>query len=59
MAKSGISVIETEKGFQLSLDGEIYRKIAQDWNQGKIKPFYTRLKDFIKALEHDYGYSDS
>ncbi|MFW9778676.1 MAG: hypothetical protein ACFFE8_07450 [Candidatus Heimdallarchaeota archaeon] len=59
MVKSGISVIETEKGFQLSLDGELYRKIARDWKQGKIKPFYTRLKEFIKALELDYGYPDS
>jgi hypothetical protein len=59
MDKPGISVKETEKGFQLSLDGELYRKIAQEWSQGKIKPFYNRLKDFIKALENDYGFSDS
>ena len=58
MKKSGISVKETEKGLQLSLDGELYRTIAQEWNQGKIKPFYNRLKEFIQALEHDYRKSD-
>lgn len=55
MAESGIIVKDTGKGLQLNLDGEMYRKIAQEWEQGKLRPFYTHLKDFIKHLEEDYG----
>jgi hypothetical protein len=54
MIESGISVKETEKGLQLNLDGELYKKIAKDWELGKFKPFYTRLKEFIKLIQEDY-----
>ncbi|MHA2224750.1 MAG: hypothetical protein ACXAC8_06075 [Candidatus Hodarchaeales archaeon] len=55
MNESGISVTDTGKGLQLDLDGEMYRKIAQEWARGKIRPFFTHLKEFIKQLESDYG----
>lgn len=55
MAEAGISVKDTGNGLQLTLDGEMYRKIAQEWEQGKLHPFYSHLKEFIKLLEKDYG----
>lgn len=55
MIDPGISVKETEKGLQLNLDGELYKKIAQEWDQGKIKPFFIHLKEFIKRLQSDYN----
>jgi hypothetical protein len=55
MAEQGISVKETEKGLQLNLNGELYKKIAKDWEQGNFKPFYPRLKEFIKRLKEDYS----
>jgi hypothetical protein len=51
----GISVKDTGKGLQLTLDGEMYRKIAQEWEQGNLKPFFSHLKEFIKQIEKDYG----
>ena len=54
MEKSGISVKETDSGLQLNLDGIMFKKIAQEWAQGKFKPFYSHLKNFIKDLEKDY-----
>ena len=50
----GIKVQKTTTGLQLTLEGEMYREIAQKWEQGKIRPFYSLLKDFIKALEVTY-----
>ncbi len=55
MAEAGIAVKDTGKGLQLNLDGEMYRNIAQEWEQGKLNPFYTHLKEFIKLLEKDYS----
>ena len=55
MKESGITLKDTGKGLQLTLDGEIYRKIAQDWEQGKVKPFFSHLKEFVKQIEKDYG----
>ncbi|MHA2203058.1 MAG: hypothetical protein ACW991_05165 [Candidatus Hodarchaeales archaeon] len=55
MKESGISVKDTGKGLQLTLDGEMYRIIAQNWEQGKLKPFFSHLKEFIRQLEKDYG----
>ena len=46
MVESGISVKDTGIGLQLNLDGEMFRKIAHEWEQGKLRPFYTHLKDF-------------
>ncbi|MFX0085406.1 MAG: hypothetical protein ACFFAU_07005 [Candidatus Hodarchaeota archaeon] len=54
MEKTGISVKETESGLQLDLDGLMFKKIAQEWAEGKFKPFYSHLKNFIKELERDY-----
>ena len=55
LKEAGISVKDTGKGLQLTLDGEMYRKIAQEWEQGKLKPFFSHLKEFIKQIEKDYG----
>jgi hypothetical protein len=55
LKEAGISVKDTGKGLQLTLDGEMYRKIAQEWEQGKLKPFFSHLKAFIKQIEKDYG----
>ncbi len=55
MEKDGISVKETSSGLQLNLDGILFKKIAQDWEQGNVKPFYTHLKKFLKELENDYS----
>ncbi len=54
MEKTGISVKETESGLQLNLDGSMFKKIAQEWAEGKFKPFYSHLKNFVKELEKDY-----
>jgi hypothetical protein len=54
MVDPGISVKETEKGLQINLDGELYKKIAQEWEEGKIKPFFTHLKEFIKQIQSNY-----
>jgi len=50
----GIKVEKKTTGLQLTLEGEMYREIAQNWEDGKIRPFYSILKDFIKALEQTY-----
>ena len=55
LSESGITVKDTGKGLQLNLEGEMYHKIAQEWEQGKLRPFYTHLKEFISRLEKDYG----
>jgi len=54
MDKEGINVQKTTTGLQLTLEGEMYRGIAQKWEEGKIRPFYSLLKNFIKALEVAY-----
>jgi len=54
MDYDGINVQKTSTGLQLSLEGEMYRQIAQKWEEGKIRPFFSLLKDFIKALEQIY-----
>ncbi len=51
MEKTGISVKETESGLQLNLDGSMFKKIAQEWAEGKFKPFYSHLKNFVKELK--------
>ena len=55
MEKDGISVKETSSGLQLNLDGILFKKIAQNWEQGNVKPFYTHLKKFLRELEKDYS----
>lgn len=47
----GIKVQKTATGLQLTLEGEMYREIAQKWEEGKVQPFFSLLKDFIRALE--------
>ncbi|MHA2307437.1 MAG: hypothetical protein ACXACU_18815 [Candidatus Hodarchaeales archaeon] len=54
MEKSGISIKETNSGLQLNLDGIMFKKIAQEWEKGNIKPFYSHLKKFLKDLEREY-----
>ena len=54
LEKDGISVKETTTGLQLNLDGLMYKKIAQECEQGKFNPFYTLLKEFIKEIEKKY-----
>ena len=51
MEYQGIKVQKTTTGLQLTLEGEMYREIAQKWEKGKVQPFFSLLKDFIKALE--------
>ena len=51
MDYQGIKVQKTETGLQLTLEGEMYREIAQKWEDGTFQPFFSLLKDFIKALE--------
>ncbi len=50
----GIKVEKINTGLQLTLEGEMYREIAQNWEDGEIRPFYSILKDFIKALEKTF-----
>ena len=54
MESEGISVSQTSTGLQLTLEGEMYRKIARQWEEGQLKPFYSILKEFIKTLEQAY-----
>ncbi|MCK4848140.1 MAG: hypothetical protein KAT16_03870 [Candidatus Heimdallarchaeota archaeon] len=54
MESEGIEVRKTTTGLQLTLEGEMYREIAQKWEKGKVHPFFSLLKDFIKALEVAY-----
>jgi hypothetical protein len=54
MEYEGIKVQKTTTGLQLILEGEMYCEIAQMWEEGKIRPFFSLLKDFIKALELAY-----
>jgi hypothetical protein len=51
MEYQGIKVQKTSTGLQLTLEGEMYHEIAQKWEEGKVQPFFSLLKDFIKALE--------
>jgi len=50
----GIKVEKITTGLQLTLEGEMFREIAQNWEDGKIRPFYSILKVFIKDLEQIY-----
>ncbi|MHA1992943.1 MAG: hypothetical protein ACW97Z_00215 [Candidatus Hodarchaeales archaeon] len=50
MEIDGISVQQTATGLQLILEGDLYKSIAAKWEQGQFRPFYSLLKDFIKAL---------
>ncbi len=54
MEDEGIKVQKTATGLQLTLEGELYLEIAQKWEEGKIRPFFTYLKKFIKELEESY-----
>jgi hypothetical protein len=54
LEKDGISVKETTTGLQLNLDGLMFKKIAQECEQGKFNPFYSILKEFIKEIEKKY-----
>ena len=56
MAYDGINVVKTTHGLQLSLDGDMYKKIAQNWEEGKVSPFFSILKEFIKRLEEEYSH---
>ncbi len=51
MEYEGIKVQKTATGLQLTLEGEMYREIAQKWEKGNVQPFFSLLKDFIRALE--------
>lgn len=51
MDTEGIKVRKTAVGLELTLEGDMYREIAQKWEEGKIQPFFSQLKDFIKSLE--------
>ncbi len=54
MESAGISVVQTSTGLQLTLEGEMYRQIAKQWENGHLKPFYSILKEFIKSLKQAY-----
>ncbi len=54
METDGISVQQTTTGLKLVLEGDLYKSIAAKWEEGQLRPFYTLLKDFIKALEESY-----
>ncbi len=54
MEPEGISVQQTSTGLQLILEGDLYKKIAAKWEEGQLRPFYSLLKEFIKALEKTY-----
>ena len=54
MEYEGIKVQKTTTGLQLSLEGEMYIQISQNWEEGKIRPFFSILKEFIKRLEVEY-----
>ena len=48
---SGISVTQTDKGFLLRLQGELYRKIGERISKGEsTKEFYHHLRIFIKSI---------
>ncbi len=51
MDTDGISVQQTATGLKLILEGDLYKSIAAKWEEGQFRPFYTILKDFIKALD--------
>ena len=51
----GITVQQTNTGLKLVLEGDFYKSIAAKWEQGQIRPFYTILKDFIRALDKSYA----
>ena len=51
----GINIKETENGMIIVLEGDLYKKIAQEWEIGNIKPFYSHLKLFIKNIQIDYS----
>ncbi len=55
MDVEGIKIIETEHGMKIILEGDLYKKIAQEWEKGNIKPFYSYLKQFIKNIQADYA----
>jgi hypothetical protein len=54
MKPEGISVQQTETGLQLNLEGELYKSIAENWEKGQFRPFYTILKNFINELNKSY-----
>jgi hypothetical protein len=54
MDTTGISVQQTTTGLKLVLEGDLYKTIAAKWEEGQFRPFYTLLKDFIKALKESY-----
>ena len=54
MELSGISVVQTKSGLQLTLEGKFYQEIAKQWEEGQLKPFYTILKNFIHELNEAY-----
>jgi len=54
MGIDGISVQQTKTGLKLILEGDLYKSIAAKWEQGQLRPFYSLLKDFIKALDDSY-----
>jgi hypothetical protein len=48
---TGISIKTTENGFVIQLTGDIYKKLGEEINSGKItKPFYHELKKFIREI---------
>jgi len=51
----GIQIKETENGMIIALEGDLYKKIAQEWERGNIKPFYSHLKLFVKNIQTDYA----
>lgn len=54
MELSGISIIQTKNGLQLTLEGKFYQEIAKKWEEGQLKPFYSILKNFIQELNQAY-----
>ncbi|MHA1975671.1 MAG: hypothetical protein ACW98I_02090 [Candidatus Hodarchaeales archaeon] len=55
MDLDGITVQQTNSGLKLVLEGDFYKSIAEKWEQGQVRPFYSILKDFIKALDSSYA----
>ncbi|MHA1984270.1 MAG: hypothetical protein ACW967_07935 [Candidatus Hodarchaeales archaeon] len=48
---TGISIKTTENGFVIQLTGDMYKKLGEEINSGKItKPFYHELKKFIREI---------
>ncbi|MHA1991737.1 MAG: hypothetical protein ACW981_12805 [Candidatus Hodarchaeales archaeon] len=50
---TGVSIKTTENGFVIQLTGDMYKKLGEEINRGKItKSFYHELKKFIREISN-------